>query len=262
MGTPHCLSNCQVVFALVSCAETFLLSLHHTELVMPLPIKSCHVPQISLTCCNGCCDTCTLHFYGMILMVTTTWNKGAGKTLRYSVARSWIPVGCDSICPRAGLRFQGISVFCMRKVLPGLLAHPPRFSLWWSTKVVFICAKVLFGHIVGPEYCLGTLHCCGSERSVQGTSRNCHCLLGEVWLWSISAVTLHGCDGALIFLSSAEGGLCVVSSVHSSIFQRHNLQDKSVSICAASLWLQLEFVENGPMAKECGQGRGSRNASC
>lgn len=227
-----------------------------------MPIKSCRVPQISLTCCNGCCDTCTLHFYGMILMVTTTWNEGAGKTLRYSVAGSWIPVGCDSIWPRAGRRFQGILVFCMRKVLPGLLAHPPWFSLWWSTKAVaFICAKVLFGHIFGPECCLGTLNCCGSERSVQGTSRNCHCLLDEVWLWSISAVTLHGCDGALIFLSGAEGGLCVVSSVRSLIFQRRNLQDKSISIRAASLWLQLEFVENGPMAKECGQGRGSRNAS-
>lgn len=46
---------------------------------------------------------------------------------------------------------------------------------------------------------------------------------------------------------------CVI--VRSLIFQRRNLQDKSVSIHAASLWLQLEFVENGPMAKECGQGR-------
>lgn len=72
-------------------------------------------------------------------------------------------------------------------------------------------------------------------------------------------MTLHGCDGALIFLSSAESGLCVVLPVHSAIFQRHHLQDKSVSIRAASLWLQLEFVENGPMAKECGQGTGTRN---
>lgn len=53
---------------------------------------------------------------------------------------------------------------------------------------------------------------------------------------------------------------CVI--VHSLVFQKHNLQDKSVSIHAASLWLQLEFVENGPMAKECGQGRGSRISSC
>lgn len=76
---------------------------------------------------------------------------------------------------------------------------------------------MLLGHVVGPESCLGTMHSCGSKKSVQGTSRNCHCLLDEVCLWSISAVTLHRCDGALIFLSSAEGGPCVVLSVHSSV---------------------------------------------
>lgn len=91
------------------------------------------------------------------------------------------PLAVTASCPRAGLLFQGISAFCVRKVLPGLFAHPACFGLWWITKIVALtCAKVLFGHIVGPECCLGTLHCCGSERSVQGTSRNCHCLLDEV----------------------------------------------------------------------------------
>lgn len=74
---------------------------------MPLPIESCHVPQISLTCCNGCCDTSTLHFYGVTLMVTTTWNKDAGKTSRYFVAGSWIPFGCDSILSKGRASLPG-----------------------------------------------------------------------------------------------------------------------------------------------------------
>lgn len=74
---------------------------------MPLPIESCHVPQTSLTCCNGCCDTCTLHFCGVTLLVTTTWKKGAGKTLRFSVAGSWIPTGCDSILSQGRASLPG-----------------------------------------------------------------------------------------------------------------------------------------------------------
>ena len=53
---------------------------------------------------------------------------------------------------------------------------------------------------------------------------------------------------ALIFLSSAGGDLCILSSAHFLLFQVHSLQDESVSIHATSLWLQLEFVGNGPMS--------------
>lgn len=66
----------------------------------------------------------------------------------------------------------------------------------------------------------------------------------------------------LDLLEQCRTGLCVVSSAHSLVFQRYNLQDKSISILAASLWLQVEFVGNGPMATEWGQGRGKRNTSC
>lgn len=51
-----------------------------------------------------------------------------------------------------------------------------------------------------------------------------------------------------IFLSSAGDYLCVLSSVHFLFFQVARLQDESVSIHTASLWLQLEFVEKGPMS--------------
>lgn len=191
-------------------------------------------------------------------MVGTTWNKGAGKISRYSVAGSQIPIGTASILCESRASLPGYFSVLHEEGAAWPVCPPTMLWPLVEHKVVaFTCARVLFGHVFGPECCLGTLHVCGSERSVQGTSRNCHCLLDEVWLWSISGLS----DGALIFMSSAEGRLCVLSSVHSSVFQRHNLQDKSLSIPAASLWLQLGFVENGPMAKECAQGRGSRKTS-
>lgn len=114
---------------------------------MLLPIESCHVPQISLTCCSGCCDTCTLHFYGVTFMVTTTWNKGAEKTLGFSVVGFWIPINSDSLLSKG------------RASLPGyfsILHEEGPACLPIHHALAFGGAPSLL-HSLVPKCCLGTL---------------------------------------------------------------------------------------------------------